>query len=60
MKYSPTEEGLLDYLSDKEESSKDLQRYRNSSKVLMDLLWDDLNYVPEVGFYSATACPVKV
>ncbi len=49
IKYSPTDEGLLDYLSDKEESSKELQRYHNSSKYLMDLLWDDLNYVPEIG-----------
>jgi len=28
---------------------KELQRYHNSSKYLMDLLWDDLNYVPEIG-----------
>lgn len=30
-------------------SKAELQRYHNSSKYLMDLLWDDLNYVPEIG-----------
>lgn len=53
MKYSHTEEGLLDYLSDKEDSSKERQRHLNSSKILMDLLWDDLNYVPEVGDFKS-------